>query len=185
MNGYERIMAALRGDQPDAVPIMLHNFMPAAREAGYSMRAYRLNAAAIVNTFIQAVETYEYDGIVVDVDTATLADAVGVPVDLPDDEPARCRAGCIDDLRQVADLPPPDIAGHPRVQIWVEAVRRLVLYFGDEVVVRGNADQAPFSLASMMRGPALDDGPDGRTAAAVCVAAAGVLYAGHQPVRLR
>ena len=154
MNGYQRIMAALQGQQPDSVPIMLHNFMPAAKEAGYSMRAYRLNATAIAKTFIQAVETYEYDGIVVDVDTATLAEAVGVPVDLPEDEPARCRAGCIDDLRRVPDLPPPDISDHVRVQIWLDAVRKLCLYFGDEILIRGNADQAPFALASMMRSPA-------------------------------
>ncbi|MGM0489000.1 MAG: uroporphyrinogen decarboxylase family protein [Planctomycetota bacterium] len=154
MNGYQRIMAALHGRQPDAVPIMLHNFMPAAREAGYSMRAYRTSAAAIAKTFIQAVETYEYDGIVVDVDTATLAEAVGVPVDFPEDEPARCRTGCLRDPREVSELPPPNIASHPRVQIWMEAVRNLRVYFGDEILVRGNADQAPFSLASMMRTPA-------------------------------
>jgi len=34
MNGYERITAALRGERPDRVPVMLHNFMMAAREAG-------------------------------------------------------------------------------------------------------------------------------------------------------
>ncbi len=154
INGHQRVMTALRGEQPDAVPIMLHNFMPAAREAGYSMREYRTDAAAIANTFIQAVETYEYDGIVVDVDTATLAEAVGVPIDFPDDEPARCRAGCIADLRQVPDLPPPDIASSNRVRIWLDAVRQLRRYFGDEIAIRGNADQAPFSLASMMRSPA-------------------------------
>lgn len=154
MNGYERTLAALSGQQPDTIPVMLHNFMPAAREAGYSMRAYRLNAAAIANSFIQAVETYEYDAIVVDVDTATLAEAVGVPVELPENQPARCLSGCISDLQQVRDLPPPDIASHPRVQIWLEAVRKLFLYFGEEVAIRGNADQAPFSLASMMRSPA-------------------------------
>ncbi len=108
MNGYQRIMAALHGKPSDAVPIMLHNFMPAAREAGYSMRSYRSDPQAIADTFIQAVETYQYDGIVVDVDTATLAEAVGVPVDLPEHEPGRCRAGCIDSLQQVSDLPPPN-----------------------------------------------------------------------------
>ena len=30
MNGRERIAAALRGERPDRVPVMLHNFMPAA-----------------------------------------------------------------------------------------------------------------------------------------------------------
>ncbi len=154
MNGYQRIMAALHGQPTDGVPIMLHNFMPAAREAGYSMQAYRSDPRAIADTFIRAVETYRYDGIVVDVDTATLAEAVGVPVDLPEHEPARCRAGCIDSLPAVPDLPPPDIAACPRVQIWLEAVQLLRDHFGDEILIRGNADQAPFSLASMMRSPA-------------------------------
>ncbi len=154
MNGYQRVMAALGDGQPDAVPIMLHNFMPAASEAGYSMHAYRQDPTAIANTFIQSIETYQYDGIVVDVDTATLAGAVGVPVDLPRDEPGRCSGGCIDDLSQVPDLPPLNIAGDDRVQIWLDAVGKLRRHFGDEIMIRGNADQAPFSLASMMRSPA-------------------------------
>ena len=118
------------------------------------MRSYRSDPQAIADTFIQAVETYQYDGIVVDVDTATLAEAVGVPVDLPENEPARCRAGCIDALQQIPDLPPPNIAASDRACIWLEAVRQLRDYFGDEILIRGNADQAPFSLASMMRTPA-------------------------------
>ena len=38
------------------------------------------------------------------------------------------------------------------MQVWVEACRLLKEYFGDEVFIRGNADQLPFSVASMMRG---------------------------------
>ena len=41
MNGYERITAALKGDKPDKVPVMLHNFMMAAREHGITMEQYR------------------------------------------------------------------------------------------------------------------------------------------------
>ena len=37
MTGYERIQAALSGKRADKTPIMLHNFMMAAREAGYTM----------------------------------------------------------------------------------------------------------------------------------------------------
>ncbi len=154
MNGYQRMMAALHGQPSDTIPIMLHNFMPAAVEAGYSMRTYRSDPQAIAGTFARAVETYQYDGIVVDVDTATLAEAVGVPVDLPENEPGRCRAACLETLEQVPDLPPPDVARCHRVRIWLEAVQRLRERFGDEILIRGNADQAPFSLASMMRSPA-------------------------------
>jgi MtaA/CmuA family methyltransferase len=153
MNGYERIQAALAGRWPDRPPVMLHNFMPAAREAGYTMGQYRKDPKKIAESFIRAVETYGYDGVLVDVDTATLAEAVGVPVDHPEDEPARCEGGCLEDLACVKDLLPPDIRRCPRVQIWLEAVRLLKAHFGDEVYLRGNCDQCPFSLASMMRTP--------------------------------
>lgn len=153
MNGRERILAALRGEQADRVPVMLHNFMMAAREAGFTQAQYRNDPQNIATAFIRAVEKYDYDGILVDVDTTTLAGAVGVPVDYPDDEPARCTSGCIDDLARVADLDGPRIAECERIQIWLEAVSLLVQHFGDEVCIRGNCDQAAFSLASMMRGP--------------------------------
>lgn len=38
MNGYERIMAVLKGEPHDRVPVMLHNFMMAAREINFSMK---------------------------------------------------------------------------------------------------------------------------------------------------
>ena len=102
MNGRERIMAALRGQSPDRVPIMLHNFMMAAREAGWTQAQYRNDPQKVAQAFIQAVERYDYDGILVDIDTATLAGAVGVPVDYPEDEPGRCVHGCLESLDQVA-----------------------------------------------------------------------------------
>ncbi|MCX6573668.1 MAG: uroporphyrinogen decarboxylase family protein [Candidatus Aminicenantes bacterium] len=154
MNGYQRIRAALAGDRPDRVPVMLHNFLLAAREAGHSQRRFRESPAAIAGSFIQAVENYGYDGILVDVDTVTVAEALGVRVDHPEDQPARWAGPRLSSLAQVRDLPPPEIEKHPRIRIWLEAVRRLKDYFGDEVYLRGNCDQAGFSLASMMRGPA-------------------------------
>ncbi|HSD25650.1 MAG TPA: uroporphyrinogen decarboxylase family protein [Vicinamibacteria bacterium] len=154
MNGYQRVTAALRGERPDRVPVMLHNFMMAAREAGHTMRAFREDPAKLAQSFIRAVETYAYDGVMVDVDTATLAGAIGVPLELPADEPALCRGARLSTLEEVDDLEPPDIARDPRVQVWLEAVVLLVRHLAREVHVRGNCDQAPFSLASMMRGAA-------------------------------
>jgi uroporphyrinogen decarboxylase len=151
MNGRQRIAAALRGEPPDRVPVMLHNFMMAARQAGYTMGDYRRSPEAIAKSFIQAVETYGYDGVVVDVDTATLAGAVGVPVELPEDGPASFHGAAIAGLEQVRDLPPPDVSRNQRIQIWLEAARRLQQYFGAEIAIRGNCDQAPFSLAASMR----------------------------------
>jgi uroporphyrinogen decarboxylase len=154
MNGYERIAAALRGERPDRVPVMLHNFMMAAREAGHTMRAFREDPRKLAGSFIQAIDTYGYDGVLVDVDAATLAGALGVPLELPEDEPALCRGALLSSLAEVDALEPPDVARDPRVQAWLEGVRLVVEHLGREVFVRGNCDQAPFSLASMLRGAA-------------------------------
>jgi len=154
MNGRERIQAVLEGRWPDKRPVMLHNFMLAAREAGMTMKEYYSDGKKAARAHIMAVEKYQLDGVLLDIDTAVLAHAVGVPVDFPEDEPARVHEPCLLSLEQVKDLAPPDITNDVRIQVALEAARELKRYFGDEVFIRGNCDQAPFSLASMMRTPA-------------------------------
>ena len=63
--------------------------------------------------------------------------------------------GLLTSLERVPDLPSVDIRRFPRVQVWLEGVRLLKRHFGDEVYVRGNCDQCPFTLASLLRG--MDD----------------------------
>ncbi len=154
MNSRQRIQASLSGQWPDSTPVMLHNFMMAAREAGVSMARYRSDPAEIARCHIEAVEKYAYDGVLVDIDTATLAGAAGVPVLFPDDEPAICHGRRLESLEQVHDLGPAAVERYPGIQVWLEAVRLLKRHFGDEVYIRGNCDQAPFSLASSIRGSA-------------------------------
>lgn len=151
MNGYQCVKHAIEGKPVDRVPVMLHSFMLAAREAGYTMEQFRSDPNVIAESFIKSVETYRYDGIFVDLDTATLAGAVGVPIEFIRDDPATSNLGCIDNLQDIGKLPPPDVGAYKYVQIWLEAVAKLKTYFKDEIYIRGNSDQAPFSLASMMR----------------------------------
>lgn len=151
-NGHQRITAALRGEQPDRTPVMLHNFMMASDEAGITMRQFRSDPSAVARSFIEAVEKYGYDGVMLDIDTVTLAGAVGVPLDLPDDLPGRSHGPRLGSLGAADTLEPIDIRRDPRVQVWLEAAALLTKHFGDEVFVRGNCDQCPFSLAAAMRG---------------------------------
>jgi uroporphyrinogen decarboxylase len=152
MNGYQRTAAALKGEPVDKTPVMLHNFMMAAREAGITMREFRSDPRQIARAFAESVERYGQDGLMIDIDTATLAAALGVPVAYPEDEPAVCRGARLASLAEVDELPPPDVAKHMGLQVWLEAVRLLKRKFNGEVFIRGNCDQAPFSLASLMRG---------------------------------
>jgi uroporphyrinogen decarboxylase len=152
MNGYERIQAAIKGEKPDTTPIMLHNFMMAAKEAGVTMKQFRESPQIMADTFIQSVEKYKFDGILVDLDTVTLAGAVGVPVDFPEHEPARSAKGNLISLEDVKSLKKVNIENYRYIQHWLEAVRIIKDHFKSEIFVRGNCDQAPFSLAGMMRG---------------------------------
>ncbi len=154
MNGNQRISAALKGEWPDKRPIMLHNFMLAAEEAGYTMKQYRDNPEIAAKCHIQAVEKYGLDGILFDIDTALLASAIGVPTDYPENEPARCHEGLLKSMDEIGQLAPVDISKSERIQIAIESARIMKKHFGDEVFLRGNIDQAPFSLASMVRTPA-------------------------------
>jgi uroporphyrinogen decarboxylase len=152
MNGNQRINAALRGLKPNRTPVMLHNFMMAAKEFDVSMEQYRNSPSVIADVFKASIEKYQYDGILVDIDTSTIAGAVGVKVDFPVNSPARTVGGNLMNLEDVNKLKPARVGDYRYIQIWLEAVRLLKEYFKDEIYIRGNCDQAPFSLASMMRG---------------------------------
>ncbi len=153
MNGYQRIDAVLNGEWPDKRPVMLHSFLMAIHEAGVAHTQYRSDPEVIARANIEFVEKYSVDGILIDIDTVTLAGAVGVPVDFPKGAPARSHDPCLTDLEQVDDLEPVDLTKDERVQVWLEGVRLVKQHFGDEKFVRGNCDQASFSIASMMRTP--------------------------------
>ena len=152
MNGYQRFQAVLAGRRPDTTPIMLHNFMLAARENAVSMAQWRNNPRVIAESLLRSVETYGFDGILVDIDTATLAEVLGATVAHPEDEPAVVTGGRLRNLANVDALEPVDLAGHRRVQVWLEAVRLLVERSGGEIFIRGNCDQCPFALAALVRG---------------------------------
>ena len=153
MNGYTRIQNALKGEKSDRVPVMLHNFQMVAKEAGFTMEQYRESPKNIAESFIRSIETYNYDGILVDIDTATMAGAAGVPVDFPENEPARVHEPLLPALANFDFLSDIKIKDYKYVQIWCEAVSIVKDHFKDEIYVRGNCDQAPFSLASMLRTP--------------------------------
>jgi uroporphyrinogen decarboxylase len=138
---------------PDKRPVMLHNFMPAIREAGYTMKEYRLDPEIAAECHIRYAEKYDLDGALFDVDTAIEASAIGAPVDYPDNEPARTHEIFLNSLDEVDKLAETDISQHPRIQHSLEAVHIMKKHFGNELFIRGNCDQAPFSLACAMRGP--------------------------------
>ena len=118
------------------------------------MRQYREDPALMAKALIDATERYGYDCVLVDMDTVSLAGALGVPVDFPEGEPARSHFPAPFDLADFKTLAPPKVSNYPYIRNLLEAVRLIKKHFGDEVAVRGNCDQLPFSLACALRTPA-------------------------------
>lgn len=152
MNGYERMMRVLRGEVPDRVPVCLHNFLPAAREAGVPLEQYLSDPAAAARAHLQAVERYGYDCILIDLDTTMLAEAMGATRDWTPGEPGHIAAPAIRSLEEVERLRPVDPQHDGRIPVLLEAVRIMAAAVGGQVAIRGNADQCAFSLASLLRG---------------------------------
>jgi len=148
MNGFERISKTLAGQQTDHVPVMLHNFMPAAREAGLTMREFRSCPKKMAKAFVDASLKYDLDGILTDVDTALTAHAMGAPTEFPDDMPARVVAPIADRIEEVIEqVDPEKLKSDERIQIYLEAIRLIHKEIGGRLFLRGNADQGPFSLS--------------------------------------
>ena len=80
MTRIERIRTVMAGGIPDRIPVMTHNFLMAAREAGVTMAQFRSSADIMAKTMIDACVRYDTDGILLDVDTALLASACGAEV---------------------------------------------------------------------------------------------------------
>jgi uroporphyrinogen decarboxylase len=153
MTGCERILKTLKGETADRVPLMLHGFMPAAAEAGFTMEAYRSNPKNMAKSHLDFARKYGLDGIWLDVDTCILAGAVGVPLDFPVDSPARVTGPASEDIAELLELMDPrKLYGCERIDIILEAVRIMKKEAGGELLIRGNCDQMAYSLAMLSYG---------------------------------
>lgn len=154
MTRIERVKTVLSGGIPDRIPVIVHNFLVAAREAGVTMAEFRGSADVMAKAFTDASAKYDTDGILVDVDTALLASACGADVLYPEDIAAvtadkqpRSIEQVIDDLDKV------NLLDSDRVKVYLEAINKMSVWCNaHDVFLRANADQGPFSLGCLLVG---------------------------------
>jgi uroporphyrinogen decarboxylase len=152
MNSLQRVQAVLAGQIPDRVPVCLHNFMLATREARIPMAEYRSQPEAMARAHLAALEKYGHDCILLDTDTTMLAEAMGAISECAPNEPGRIVAPAIRSLGEVDRLEVVNPETDGRIPALLEGVRLIAKQVGTEVAIRGNADQAAFDLACMVRG---------------------------------
>jgi len=152
MNSLQRVQAVLAGQIPDRVPVCLHNFMLAVREARIPMERYRADPQAIAEVHLHALEKYGHDCLFIDTDTTLLAEAMGAKSECAPGEPGRIVAPAIRSLSEVDRLKVVNPEADGRIPALLEGVRLLAKQVGSEVAIRGNADQMAFGLACLVRG---------------------------------
>lgn len=152
MTSKQRVETVLRGGIPDRVPVCLHNFLMAAKEAGIPLERHLSDPEATARAHLHAQAKYGYDCILVDLDTTLLAEAMGALRDHTPGAPGHIAGPAIHDLGEVGKLKVVDPERDGRIPVLLEAIRILAREVGDEVSIRGNADQCAFSLAGLLRG---------------------------------
>jgi len=116
------------------------------------MASYRTNPRAIARAHLAAVEKHGYDCILIDLDTTMLAEALGAKSECAGNEPGRIVAPAIQSLDEVGRLKVVNPETDGRIPVLLESVRLIAEEVGEEIAIRGNADQAAFSLACLVRG---------------------------------
>ena len=155
MNSLERCLAVLAGRDPDRVPVVPQTFMFAVETAGVAMGNLVRDARKMAQAHVVSQERYGYDGCIIDFDDASLAEACGAAVIYRAADPAIVDEAQIV-VREWSDLDRlklPDPWRDGRLPVWLETTRHLTDAIGDRVWVMGRADQGPFSLACLLRGP--------------------------------
>ena len=154
MTSLERVQAVLEGRVPDRLPVLPQGFMFAAKTAGYDIGQINRSPAKMAESPRVSLEKYGYDGCIIDVDDATLAEACGARVIFRDRDVAAVdeHHPALNDLREIDNLKLPDPLKDGRICDWLETVERLKAMLGDQVFIMGRADQGPFSLLSLLRG---------------------------------
>ena len=154
MTGLERCMTVLEGGVADRVPVVPQAFLFAARTAGYKIGQICKDAVKLAKSHVICQEKYGYDGCVIDVDDATLAEACGAKCIYREDEVVATdeHHPLLDSVKAYKDLELPDPLKDGRLPVWLEATERLVSEIGDHVFIMGRADQGPFDLACLLRG---------------------------------
>ena len=152
MTSRELILAAIQGKPHPRVPVAQHNFAFCVRHAAITMEAYRRDPELAARVLVGAADEFGYDCIIIDFDTASLAEAMGARLDFPENDMARVAQPALDSIADIRKLPMPDPHKDGRLPLWLETTRAVRRMVGNRLAVMARADQGPFGLLFQLRG---------------------------------
>lgn len=151
MSSIERVFTALGHAEPDRVPVFLFVTMHGAKELGLSIREYFSSADHVVEGQLRMRRRFGHDCLLPFFYGAVEYEAFGGQAVFSDDGPPNAGAPVIRSRQDIFDLDLPDIRRDPRLQLGLEATRRLAEAAAGGVPVIGTVI-GPFSLPVMLMG---------------------------------
>jgi MtaA/CmuA family methyltransferase len=153
MTGKERILAKLRGEACDSLPLMPITMMLAADVAGVRYGDYARDHRVLADAQVAVADRFGFDYVSAISDPAREASDLGATVAWFDDQPpaiVESRA-LLDDKSKLADLRLPDPTAPGRMRDRVEAVRLLDERTGATRIVEGWVE-GPCAMSADLRG---------------------------------
>ena len=153
MTGKQRILAKLRGEPVDSLPLMPITMMFAADLAGVRYGDYARDHRVLADAQVAVAERFDFDYVSAISDPAREASDLGAAVEWFDDQPpaiVESRA-LLDDKSKLAGLRLPDLAAPGRMRDRVEAVRLLAERTGATRIVEGWVE-GPCAMSADLRG---------------------------------
>ena len=151
MNGLERILAAVRFQAPDRMPVVPQIFGHAARARGVGLQAYLQDPALLAACQVAAMEDYGSDAVYALLDVNVETEALGSTLKYGPDAYPSVAQFILRRAAAVADLRVPDPWSAGRMPVALEAARLLRRGVGDRVLVAGCA-LGPMTLACQLMG---------------------------------
>jgi MtaA/CmuA family methyltransferase len=153
MTGKERILAKLRGEPTDSLPLMPITMMFACDLIGAQYRDYARDHRVLVEAQLAVAERFDFDHVSAISDPTREASDLGGVVEWFDNQPpaiVESRA-LLGEKAKLANLRLPDPAAPGRMRDRVEAVRMLAAASGTTRIVEGWLE-GPCGMSANLRG---------------------------------
>lgn len=151
MTSLERVVAAIKHEKPDRVPVIGVVITRSLRELGYTPQDSAYNPERMAEAKIAAHERFQDDGIVAGLDLFLQAEALGAKTEIRDHVPIVVEWPLKQDKNALNKLKPFDIKVDGRIPTLLEEIRLLKKKYGDTVVI-GPVVGGPVTTAAMLRG---------------------------------
>ncbi len=150
MTSLERVVAALKHEKPDRVPVIGVIITRALREVGYTPKDSLYKPERMAEAKIAAHEHYGDDGIVAGTDLFLQAEALGAETDIKEHVPIVIHWPLKED-KSALDKMKPFTLEDGRIASVLEEIRLLKDKYDDTVVI-GPVVGGPVTTAAMLRG---------------------------------